>query len=167
MDSKDDRLNLDGLPEFEPPPELWGNILGAQLAQERRRFRWQASAMLCVTAIMAVALLQVGQRTAELPASETLLTDKTLATSELHAVIEESRRLEAALSELPQQSLPTWQSKAIRLNRMRVGLIDQQIAQAYQEGMGPVAIENLWRQRTENMRQILQTYDRAHLMTRI
>ena len=95
------------------------------------------------------------------------MIDATLESGQLHAVIEESRRLEAALSELPQQGLPGWQSKAIRLNRMRVGLIDQQIARAYQEGMGAKAIEDLWKQRTQNMRQILGTYDQAHLMTRI
>ena len=168
MESKDESLNLDSLPEFEPPPELWGNILGAKLAEERRRFKWQAGAMLCVTAVMAVALLRVSQPTVEPPTLVgSPVIDGTLESGQLHAVIEESRRLEAALSELPQQGLPGWQSKAIRLNRMRVGLIDQQIARAYQEGMGAKAIEDLWKQRTQNMRQILETYDQAHLMTRI
>lgn len=168
METKDHKLDLDNLPEFEPPAELWGNILGAKLAEERRRFKWQASAMLCVTVIMAAALLRVSQPAEEMPAAMGLpLADSTVESGQLHAVMEESRRLEAALSELPQQSLPSWQRKAIRLNRMRVGLIDQQIARAYQEGVGSEAIESLWKQRTENMRQILETYDQAHLMTRI
>lgn len=125
-------IDVNALPEFQPPPELWVRIASAERARRHRRRSAFASAAAAVVVVL-VALAAWPLRDPPAP---------VVAAGEV-----ESRRLEAEWLRVAGGSTPS--------STTRLRAIDAALQAAYDRGAAADEVEPLWRQRNDALRGLI------------
>jgi len=155
------REGLAALPGFTPPPVAWSSI-HARAATVATPPRW---AMPAAAASVLVAVAVVGLLAGQPQPAVTSATAPGGAP--VNALVAESARLEALLSQLPEtRTTRLGTAYTVAAIEDRLALVDDRITAVTLEPYAPEVAEDLWRERVTLMNSLVQVQYARALATR-
>ncbi len=155
------REGLAALPGFAPPTVAWSSIRArAATAAVTPRWAMPAAAASVLVAMAAVGLLVGQPRPAVTPAAAP-------GGPPVNALVAESTRLEALLSQLPEaRTTRLGTAYTVAAIEDRLALVDDRITAVTLEAYAPEVAEDLWRERVTLMNSLVQVQYARALATR-